>query len=200
LANEPLGGALKRTTDILFSVAALIVLALPLCLVALCIRLDSPGPVFFRQPRTGFRGRAFTILKFRTMRGNGEDATVQARPGDGRVTRLGRLLRATSVDELPQLLNVLRGEMSLVGPRPHALPHDRVFYGVNAEYPRRFMARPGITGLAQVAGARGRTATSADVETRLRYDLEYIDTWTIWSDLSIIVRTIGIVLSRRNAI
>jgi lipopolysaccharide/colanic/teichoic acid biosynthesis glycosyltransferase len=181
------------------SAVALLMLSPLFALVALLIRLDSPGPIFFRQARSGFRGRAFTILKFRTMRYQHEDSPIQARPGDGRVTKLGRLLRATSVDELPQLLNVLRGDMSIVGPRPHAMEHDRVFYGVNPEYPRRFTARPGITGLAQVAGARGQTATPAHVETRLRYDLEYIDNWSIWRDLIIMFRTTGIVFSRRNA-
>lgn len=199
-ANRPVGGAKKRFVDFIVSTAALAVLAAPFLIIALLIRLDSPGPVFFRQARTGFRGRTFTILKFRTMRADAERAApVQARPGDARITGVGRFLRATSLDELPQLLNVLWGDMSIVGPRPHALAHDRVFYGVNPEYPRRFLARPGITGLAQVAGARGRTATAAQVEARLRYDFEYIENWSLWRDFIIMLRTVGIVFSRRNA-
>lgn len=199
-ADTPLGGPKKRLVDLIVSAAALAVLAAPFLIIALLIRLDSPGPVFFRQARTGFRGRTFTILKFRTMRADAEHAApVQARPGDTRITRVGRVLRATSLDELPQLLNVVWGDMSIVGPRPHAVAHDCVFYGVNPEYPRRFLARPGITGLAQVAGARGRTATAAEVEARLCYDFEYIENWSLWRDFIIMLRTVGIVFSRRNA-
>lgn len=204
-STEPVGGAAKRAFDIVVSAAALAVLSLPLLIVAILVRLDSPGPVIFRQARTGYRGRAFRILKFRTMQEREADlgarsATTQARPGDGRVTKLGRFLRSTSIDELPQLINVLRGEMSIVGPRPHAMAHDRVFYGVDPDYPRRFIARPGITGLAQVAGARGQTETIAKIRSRLKYDLEYIDTWSLWGDVVIVFKTAGIVLSRRNAV
>jgi lipopolysaccharide/colanic/teichoic acid biosynthesis glycosyltransferase len=201
LAPTPVGGAAKRAFDIIVAASALVVLALPLLVIALLIRIDSPGPALFRQARSGFHGRAFEILKFRTMAAapHGE-RVAQARPADPRVTGIGRFLRRTSIDELPQLINVLRGEMSLVGPRPHALSHDRVFYGVNDLYPRRFLARPGITGLAQVEGARGVTDTPEKVEARLGYDLEYIDTWSLRGDLVIIAKTIRLVFADRNAL
>ena len=201
LAFEPVGGVFKRAFDICAAAAALIVLSGPLLLVALIIQLTSPGPALFRQARSGFRGRVFEIYKFRTMseapiQG---DQVVQTREDDPRVTWFGRFLRRTSIDELPQLLNVLRGDMSLVGPRPHALAHDRVFYGVNTIYPRRFHARPGITGLAQVAGARGRTDTPEKVEARLQLDLEYIETWSFRRDLLILAKTVRLLFSDRNA-
>lgn len=202
LAFEPVGGRAKRLFDIAVAIAALVSLAIPLLLIALAIKLDSAGPVLFRQPRSGFRGRVFQIVKFRTMTASpasNSDVVVQTREHDPRVTRVGQFLRRTSLDELPQLLNVLRGEMSIVGPRPHALAHDRVFYGVNLFYPRRFHARPGITGLAQVSGARGRTDTPEKVEQRLRLDLQYIEKWSIWRDLWIIVKTARLLFTDRNA-
>lgn len=201
LARRPLGGAPKRAFDILCSFTALICISPLLAIVALLVRLESKGPALFRQRRTGFRGRAFNVLKFRTMTSmeNGKRLT-QASEGDARITWLGGILRRTSIDELPQLINVLRGDMSLVGPRPHAVAHDKWFLGVNDEYPRRFMARPGITGAAQVAGARGRTDTPEKAEERLRLDLAYVDDWSMRRDLVILVRTVGVVLSCRNAV
>jgi putative colanic acid biosynthesis UDP-glucose lipid carrier transferase len=201
-AFRPVGGALKRTFDICAGSAALIALSPLLLFVALIIKLTSPGPALFRQARSGYRGRVFEIFKFRTMvapRVTTAGPVVQTREDDPRVTWFGRFLRRTSIDELPQLLNVVAGEMSLVGPRPHALAHDRVFYGVNMMYPRRFHARPGITGLAQVAGARGRTDTAEKVETRLSLDLDYVERWSIWLDLLIIAKTVKLLFSDRNA-
>ncbi|HYD86085.1 MAG TPA: sugar transferase [Vitreimonas sp.] len=201
LAFEPIGGAAKRAFDIGAASAALLVLSGPLLLIALVIRLTSPGPALFRQARSGFRGRVFEIYKFRTMveAPAPDRQVVQTREDDPRVTWFGRFLRRTSIDELPQLLNVLRGDMSLVGPRPHALAHDRVFYGVNLFYPRRFHARPGITGLAQVAGARGRTDTTEKVEARLELDLDYIENWSFGRDLLILLKTVRLLFSDRNA-
>ncbi len=200
VAAKPVGGKAKRAFDVLIAGGALAVLAPLLLLVAALVRLESPGPALFRQRRTGFRGRAFTILKFRTMR-TMEDGSclTQARPGDARVTRLGRILRRTSIDELPQLLNVARGDMSLVGPRPHAVMHDHDFFHLDREYPRRFLARPGITGAAQVAGARGVTDTPEKVQLRLWHDLDYVDAWRLSRDVAILFATVALLFGDRNA-
>ena len=181
----------KRLFDV--SVAAIgLVLAAPLLLlVALAIKLDSRGPVFFRQRRYGRNSRVFRIFKFRTMTVTEDgDQIVQAAANDARVTRVGRLLRATSVDELPQLINVLLGQMSMVGPRPHALAHEERFEEDFDLFSRRRRVLPGITGWAQVNGFRGETRTPEDVEKRMDYDLYYIDNWSIWFDMEIIVRTL----------
>lgn len=200
VARAPVGGLTKRAFDVALAGSALLALSPLLLIVAALVRLDSPGPALYRQKRTGFRGRAFTILKFRTMT-TMEDgrALTQARPGDARVTSLGRFLRRTSIDELPQLINVVRGDMSLVGPRPHAVMHDRDFFSVDSEYPRRFLARPGITGAAQVAGARGVTDTPEKVQLRLRHDLDYVDGWRLRRDIAILVATAALLLGDRNA-
>ncbi|MBC7768291.1 MAG: sugar transferase [Phycisphaerales bacterium] len=200
LAFQPVGGTLKRAFDITLAAAALVMLSPLLLLVAGVIKLTSPGPALFRQARSGYRGRVFEIFKFRTMvETDAGEAVVQTRQDDPRVTAFGRFLRRTSIDELPQLLNVMRGDMSLVGPRPHALAHDKVFYSVNMLYPRRFHARPGITGLAQVSGARGRTDTPEKVEARLKLDLDYVEHWSIWRDLFIIAKTVRLLFIDRNA-
>lgn len=200
VAPKPVGGLTKRAFDVLAAVGALIVLAPFLLAVAALIRLESRGPALYRQRRTGFRGRAFTILKFRTMT-TMEDGRrlTQARPGDARVTWLGGILRRCSIDELPQLINVVRGDMSLVGPRPHAVMHDRDFYHVDHEYPRRFLARPGITGAAQVAGARGVTDTPEKVQLRLWHDLNYVDKWRLSRDIGILFATVTLLFGDRNA-
>jgi putative colanic acid biosynthesis UDP-glucose lipid carrier transferase len=171
-----------------------------LALAAIAIKLDSPGPVFFRQQRCGFNGRTFLIRKFRTMHVL-EDGHViaQATPLDRRVTRVGKLLRRTSFDELPQLLNVLEGSMSLVGPRPHALAHDGQFDKLVRNYAFRRRVRPGLTGWAQVHGCRGATPTASMIEARVQYDLWYIDNWSIRLDLAILLRTPMEVLRGRNA-
>ena len=183
-------------------VAALALLALvPVFVVcAALISLDSRGPVFFRQTRRGFNGRPFQIWKFRTMRvaENGQDVR-QAVVGDSRVTRVGRLLRRTSIDELPQLINVLRGEMSIVGPRPHALVHDDHYDQRIAEYPRRQHVLPGLTGWAQVRGARGETPTIEHMARRVELDVWYVQNWSFRQDLWIILSTIGHVLTGKNA-
>lgn len=185
----------------------LLILALiwPLLLaVALAIKLDSPGPVFFRQPREGFNNRPFRVYKFRTMYHNRAevDAINQASRHDPRVTRVGRFLRRSSLDELPQIFNVLQGDMSLVGPRPHAASTragGRLFSDVVASYAARHKVKPGITGWAQVCGWRGETDTEAKLVKRFEHDLHYIENWSLWFDFYILFRTIGSVLLPRNA-
>ncbi len=195
LAMDPVGGALKRSFDIIASALALFALSPLLLYIALCIKLDSRGPVFFKQRRAGFRGRVFRIYKFRTMTTLEDGRNVaQAVADDARVTRIGRVLRRLSIDELPQLINVLKGEMSLVGPRPHAILHEHEFRRFDLAYTRRRFARPGITGLAQVSGARGVTDTSDKVARRIALDLAYINHWSIWLDLLIILRTVAVFL------
>jgi putative colanic acid biosysnthesis UDP-glucose lipid carrier transferase len=190
----------KRALDCLLAAGGLL-LFLPLFLVvALAIRLDDGGPVFFTQQRTGLHGRLFTILKFRTMRPQGDASlTQQARRNDARVTPVGRLLRKLSIDELPQLINVLRGDMSLVGPRPHALSHDVEWCGLVPGYAERFSVRPGLTGLAQVRGLRGEIESPDGLVRRIEADREYIETWSFARDLWLIVRTAPLVLADPRA-
>ena len=184
--------ALKRTIDVAGAATLLVLLSPLLVSVAILIALDSPGPVLFRQRRAGFCGRPFAILKFRSMRvAEDGDEVVQARRGDARVTRVGRWLRSTSVDELPQLLNVLRGEMSLVGPRPHALAHDKHYRRIVGRYAARYHLQPGITGWAQVNGWRGETPTPDLMERRVEHDLWYIRHWSLALDLRILLMTLG---------
>jgi undecaprenyl-phosphate galactose phosphotransferase/putative colanic acid biosynthesis UDP-glucose lipid carrier transferase len=181
--------------------STLLIALLPLLLlVAVLIKLESPGPVIFSQRRKGFSGREFRIFKFRTMKVL-EDGHVipQTRRNDPRVTRVGRILRATSIDELPQLLNVLRGHMSLVGPRPHAVAHDDGYSKVIAKYAFRQHVKPGLTGWAQVNGFRGETARIELMERRVDCDLWYIKNWSFWLDLRILVLTCFEVLRSRNA-
>ena len=185
--------------------ATLLLLMLPLLgIMALLIRLDSPGPILFRQLRTGYNNTFFSMLKFRTMHHNMADRRVAAQTvqNDHRVTRVGRVLRKLSIDELPQLINVLRGDMSLVGPRPHA-PGTAVD-GIRVDelvpgYARRHHIRPGLTGLAQVNGSRGCMTTPEHVAQRLRYDLEYIENWSLWLDCKIIALTVMREIFSRNA-
>jgi putative colanic acid biosynthesis UDP-glucose lipid carrier transferase len=181
---------LKRLLDIFGALAGLMVLSPLLLLVAVLIVLESPGSPIFRQRRSGYRGAPFVIYKFRTMR-VAEDGpnVVQARRADDRITKVGALLRKTSVDELPQLLNVLKGEMSLVGPRPHALAHDQYYGAEIPEYDARFKAKPGLTGLAQVSGLRGQTPDVASMAARIEKDLSYIREWSIFLDVKILFRT-----------
>lgn len=187
--------ALKRGFDLVAAALILVLCAPLLLLVAALIRLDSPGPVLFRQRRYGFNQQAFRIFKFRTMTTTDDGAViVQAKRDDPRVTRIGRILRRYNIDELPQLLNVLAGHMSLVGPRPHALAHDRAFERKIALYARRHNVKPGITGWAQVHGLRGETDTDDKMAKRVAYDHWYIDNWSIWLDIAILLRT---VLSRK---
>ncbi|MDR3465927.1 MAG: undecaprenyl-phosphate glucose phosphotransferase [Xanthobacteraceae bacterium] len=182
--------AQKRFLDVGLASIALFMLAPLMATVAILIRLDSPGNVIFRQSRRGFNGKPFDICKFRSMyvAENGNTIT-QATRQDARVTPIGRILRRTSIDELPQLWNVLRGEMSLVGPRPHALAHDNYYDKVIEKYVFRHHMKPGLTGWAQVNGFRGETPTIDLMEKRVEYDVWYVSNWSIWLDIRIILRT-----------
>ena len=190
----------KRACDIVFAVVALVLFSPIMLITAIAIKIDSPGPVFFFQTRHGFNRKPFRIFKFRSMTAmeNGR-VIVQATQKDFRVTRMGRFMRRFNIDELPQLLNVLRGEMSLVGPRPHAIAHDRLFAKEIAIYPRRHNVKPGITGWAQVNGFRGPTESIDKIADRVRYDLHYIDNWSLLMDLWILVLTLFSRTAYRNA-
>jgi putative colanic acid biosysnthesis UDP-glucose lipid carrier transferase len=160
-------------------------------LVAVWIKLDSPGPILFRQRRHGWDGEVIKVWKFRTMYVSNcqEDRVRQTIRNDPRITRVGHLLRRTSLDELPQLFNVLQGEMSLVGPRPHAVEHNEYYSSKIDWYMMRHRIKPGMTGLAQVEGFRGETQTLEKMARRLELDLEYINNWSVWLDLWILMRT-----------
>jgi lipopolysaccharide/colanic/teichoic acid biosynthesis glycosyltransferase len=181
----------KRALDITGAGVGLLFLSAFFIAIAVMIRLESPGPALFCQRRTGYRGKEFKIYKFRSMR-VAEDGEVikQASRGDDRITRLGAFLRQSSIDELPQLINVLKGDMSLVGPRPHAIAHDRYYGAAIAEYDARFLVRPGITGLAQVLGHRGATPDVESMARRIDKDLEYIRRWSLKLDILILWRTV----------
>ncbi len=182
---------LKGLLDYTAAGIGLLLLSPLLGLIALAVKLDSPGPVFFRQRRYGQNNNIFRIFKFRTMLVAEDGQHVkQAERNDPRVTRVGWFLRRTSLDELPQLLNVLRGDMSLVGPRPHALAHDEHFEQKLDLFSRRRRVKPGLTGWAQVNGYRGETRTTEDVRARMEHDLYYIDNWSLWLDLEILTRTV----------
>jgi Undecaprenyl-phosphate glucose phosphotransferase len=190
----------KRLFDLVFAALALLALTPLLVVVAALIRLDSPGPVFFLQRRYGFNQQPFRIIKFRTMRTLDDGAVVpQAMRDDPRLTRVGRWLRRWNIDEIPQLFNVLIGDMSLVGPRPHALSHDHEFERRISLYARRHNVKPGITGWAQINGFRGLIDTEEKIRKRVEYDLFYIDNWSLWLDLRIIVRTALSPTAYRNA-
>lgn len=201
--RPPLSGveqSLKRGFDLIAAGTGLLALAPLLLLVAMMIRLDTRGPVMFRQSRLGFNGRAFKIYKFRSMSVMEDGrAITQATRNDSRVTRVGYWLRRSSIDELPQLLNVLRGEMSLIGPRPHAIAHDDHYARIISNYAERQHVKPGLTGWAQVRGFRGETADVASMARRVEYDLWYISHWSFWLDLKIIVLTGIEMLRPRNA-
>ena len=172
----------------------LLLLSPLLIMTSIMIRLSSSGPILFRQARRGFGGRQFEILKFRTMTALSSEAPyLQATRNDPRVTPLGSVLRRTSIDELPQLWNVVRGEMSLVGPRPHPVALDNRYDELIANYAYRNHVKPGITGWAQVNGYRGETPNVATMEARVMRDLWYINNWSIWLDIRILVRTIAVV-------
>jgi len=191
----------KRVFDAIVAGVALVMLAPVFALIALMIRLDSPGPVFFRQRRYGFNQQMFRIIKFRTMTTLDDGEVVrQARRNDHRITRVGRFLRRWNIDELPQLINVLRGDMSLVGPRPHALSHDRAYEQRIALYARRHNVKPGITGWAQVNGLRGETDTDEKMRRRVDFDLYYIDNWSLLFDLKILLYTVFSRRAYRNAV
>ena len=203
IQRAPLGAAqrlVKRIMDIALAALALMFFLPIMTLTAIAIKLDSPGPVIFRQNRKGFNGKQFVIFKFRTMTVQENGPTVvQATREDPRVTAIGRLLRSASIDELPQLLNVLMGDMSLIGPRPHALAHDSYFENILSDYAFRHHVKPGITGWAQCNGARGATPSIEHISDRVKLDLWYINNWSLWLDIQILVKTFFEVLRKRNA-
>jgi exopolysaccharide biosynthesis polyprenyl glycosylphosphotransferase len=191
---------LKRATDIVISSFGLLVLSPLMLFVSVIIRFDSPGPILFRQIRKGLNEQPFRILKFRTMLVMEDGAVVtQAIRNDMRVTRVGRWLRCASIDELPQLFNVLRGDMSFVGPRPHALAHDNEYKNLITNYACRHRVKPGITGWAQANGFRGETAELTLMQRRVELDLWYIANWSLVLDFWILIRTCFELLRARNA-
>jgi len=185
-------GSLKRCEDILGSLLILSLIALPMLCIALAIKCTSKGPVFFKQNRYGLDGKSIKVWKFRSMKVHAEQAgtVTQATQGDSRITRVGAFIRRTSLDELPQFINVLQGRMSIVGPRPHAVAHNEEFRGQIKSYMRRHKIKPGITGWAQVNGWRGETDTLEKMEKRIEHDLHYIHHWSVWWDIKIIVKTV----------
>ena len=193
-------GLAKRIADLVFAAIALLIFAIPMLLIAILIKLTSKGPVFFRQKRYGLDGREILVWKFRSMTVCEDgDKVTQATKNDARVTRLGAILRKTSLDEFPQLFNVLLGNMSMVGPRPHAKAHNEDFRRRISGYMLRHKIKPGITGLAQVRGWRGETDTIEKMENRVVCDHQYIREWSMWLDIKILFKTIFIVLKRENA-
>jgi len=194
--ESPFNRALKRGVDLTVSLPVTLFVLLPMMLwVRYRQRKESPGPLFFRQKRRGQSGRLFTILKFRSMAVENDDETRQARKNDTRVYSFGQFLRRTSLDEFPQFINVLRGEMSLIGPRPHMPEHDALFGREVRTYAQRHFVKPGMSGLAQVNGFRGEITEPEKLRQRIAYDLEYIENWSLWLDLEIMVRTIWIMLN-----
>jgi Undecaprenyl-phosphate glucose phosphotransferase len=192
--------AVKRLEDILLGCLFLFMCALPMLLIAIAIKLTSRGPVLFKQPRHGENGREFNVYKFRSMSVMERGARVtQAQRNDPRVTKLGAFLRRTSLDELPQFLNVIAGDMSLVGPRPHAVAHNELYRTKILEYMRRHKVKPGITGWAQVNGHRGETDTLEKMIARVEHDLVYIRSWSLWLDVKIIFLTVFSRKTRQNA-
>ena len=194
-----MAGVMKRASDIVFSAAALLVIAPIMAAIAICVRQSSPGPILFRQRRYGLDGSEFIVYKFRTMTVCEDGVIHQATRDDSRVTPFGRFLRRTSLDELPQLINVLEGTMSLVGPRPHAVAHNEHYRKLVSGYMLRHKVRPGITGWAQVNGLRGETVNLEKMYQRVQFDLEYLKNWSLGMDLRILLKTVLIVLRDRSA-
>jgi putative colanic acid biosysnthesis UDP-glucose lipid carrier transferase len=193
-------GLIKRLEDVVLAGTLLLLTAIPLAVIALGVKLSSPGPVFFKQHRYGLRGNRIEVWKFRSMTvAEDGDHVQQARRNDPRVTRFGAFLRRSSLDELPQLFNVLQGTMSLVGPRPHAVVHNEQYRKLIDRYMLRHKVKPGITGLAQVNGWRGETDSLDKMQKRVEYDLAYIHNWSLWLDLKILFLTAFRVFNDRNA-
>ncbi|MBV9827134.1 MAG: exopolysaccharide biosynthesis polyprenyl glycosylphosphotransferase [Alphaproteobacteria bacterium] len=178
----------------------LLILTMPLmALIGMLIKLDSSGPVIFQQQRLGYNNRVFNVYKFRTMHVSAEPGVIQATRNDPRITRLGQYLRRLSLDELPQLVNVLRGEMSLVGPRPHAIEHNFAFASEIDEYFARHNLKPGITGWAQIHGLRGEVDTPDKIRARTEHDIYYVDHWSLWLDLRILAMTLRVIWFHQTA-
>jgi lipopolysaccharide/colanic/teichoic acid biosynthesis glycosyltransferase len=200
-ARRYLNGALRRALDLFIALSLIVLLMLLFCIIALAVRVSSPGPLLFRQARHGRGMRRFELLKFRSMYWNpeGQHAVVQAVPGDRRVTRVGQVLRKSSMDELPQLINVVRGEMSLIGPRPQAIEHDLYYCELIPDYCLRFRALPGLTGLAQINGARGQTPHVNDMHRRIKFDLDYLAKASLLLDCEIFLLTLREVFRSETA-
>jgi putative colanic acid biosynthesis UDP-glucose lipid carrier transferase len=190
----------KRASDIVLALVIQVLLLPVMLAIAIAVKLSSPGPIIFRQRRYGLYGEQIYVYKFRSMTVTEDGAkVVQAKKGDQRITKVGAFLRKSSLDELPQFINVLQGRMSIVGPRPHAVAHNEQYRKLIKGYMLRHKAKPGITGWAQVNGFRGETETLDKMEARIRYDLDYLRSWSLWLDLWIIVKTVKVVLARQNA-
>ena len=188
--ENPFSRFFKRSFDIIFSLIVLLFSPFWLLPAAIAVKLSSPGPVFFVQRRTGYKGREFNCYKFRTMRVNNDADHKQATRNDPRKTKIGEFFRKTNIDELPQFINVLRGDMSVVGPRPHMLRHTADYSKVVDKYMVRHFVRPGLTGWAQVNGLRGETKALWQMERRVEFDVWYIENWNFWLDIKIIFKTI----------
>lgn len=192
-------GWLKRIEDIILSSLILMLIAIPMLFIAIGVKVSSPGPVLFKQHRYGMDGKSFKVWKFRSMVVCDDDAVVQAKKNDARVTPFGAFMRRTSLDELPQFVNVLAGTMSVVGPRPHAMMHNEEYRKIISGYMLRHKVKPGITGWAQVNGWRGETDTLEKMEKRIEYDIAYIRNWSLWLDLKIVFQTIFTCFVGKNA-
>ena len=191
---------IKRLFDTLVAALAGLLLAPLMAVIAICVRRDSAGPAIFRQERIGRGGEPSTLLKFRSMASGPVSAGPRVTAAtDSRITKIGARLRDTKLDELPQLINVVRGDMSIVGPRPHALIHDEKFSSMLEDYANRHQVKPGITGLAQVNGLRGETRTHDSIRERVDHDMAYIRAWSLSLDLKIIARTLFVVFTGKNA-
>src|SRR5439155_3753536 len=193
-------GLVKRASDFILALLILILISPLMAAIAIGVKRSSPGPILFKQRRYGLDGREIVVYKFRTMKVL-EDGDVirQATKDDDRVTRFGAYLRRTSLDELPQFINVLQGRMSVVGPRPHAVAHNEMYRKLIRGYMIRHKVRPGITGLAQVNGFRGETDTVEKMKARIEYDLAYLRSWSLLLDLQIVLKTVVVVLRKQNA-
>lgn len=196
LTSYPTAAIAKAILDRSLALTAIIGLSPLLLSVALLIKLSSPGPVLFKQKRHGWNGQIFKMWKFRSMRMHDDIEVKQATRHDPRITPIGRFIRRTSIDELPQLFNVLQGKMSLVGPRPHAIAHNNYYTGKINAYMARHRIKPGITGWAQINGCRGETETIDKMQKRVELDLAYINTWSLWLDIKIIIKTPFTLLSK----
>ena len=187
-------GIVKRASDLILSLLILILVSPLLIIIAAAIKIDSPGPIIFKQRRYGLDGEEIVVYKFRSMRVCEDGGSIrQAQEGDDRITRLGAFLRKTSLDELPQFVNVLQGRMSIVGPRPHAVAHNEIYRNLIKGYMIRHKVKPGITGWAQVNGYRGETKTLDKMQGRIDYDLDYLRNWSLRLDLRIILKTVLLV-------
>jgi putative colanic acid biosynthesis UDP-glucose lipid carrier transferase len=195
-----INGLVKRISDIVLSSIILVLISPVIAAVALGVKLSSPGPIIFKQRRNGLDGSEILVYKFRSMRvmENGAKVT-QATRGDPRITPFGAFIRKTSLDELPQFINVLQGRMSIVGPRPHAVAHNEQYRAIIDAYQLRHKVKPGITGWAQVNGCRGETDVIEKMEARVAYDIEYLRNWSLLMDLRIIARTVKLTVFDKNA-